>query len=54
MKPYSELTKEELLALKAELDAAFENVKSKGMKLYRTRGKPASVQRDMAEGLRDV
>ena len=33
MKPYSELTKEELLALKAELDAAFEDVKGKGMKL---------------------
>ena len=51
MKPYSELTKEELLALKAELDAAFEDVKGKGMKLDMSRGKPATVQLDMAEGL---
>ena len=39
MKPYSELTKEELLALKAELDAAFEDVKGKGMKLDMSRAR---------------
>ena len=51
MKPYSELTREELLALKAELEAAFEDVKGKGLKLDMSRGKPATVQLDMAEGL---
>ena len=51
MKPYSELTREELLALKAELEAAFEDVKGKGLKLDMSRGKPATVQLDMTEGL---
>ena len=51
MKPYSELTREELLALKEELESAFEEIKSKGLKLDMSRGKPATAQLDMAEGL---
>ncbi len=51
MKPYSELTREELLALKEELESAFEEIKGKGLKLDMSRGKPATVQLDMAEGL---
>ena len=33
MKAYQELTKEELLTLKAELNAAYEDAKGKGLKL---------------------
>ena len=51
MKPYSELTREELLALKEELESAFEELKCKGLKLDMSRGKPATAQLDMAEGL---
>ena len=51
MKPYSELTREELLALKEELESAFEEIKGKGLKLDMSRGKPATAQLDMAEGL---
>ena len=51
MKPYSELTRDELLALKEELESAFEEIKGKGLKLDMSRGKPATAQLDMAEGL---
>ena len=33
MKPYSQLSKEELTALKEELEKQFEDVKGKGLKL---------------------
>lgn len=51
MKPYSEMTKEELIALKAKLEAEFEDVKGKGLKLDMSRGKPAPAQLDLSEGL---
>ncbi|MCI5649201.1 MAG: aminotransferase [Fusicatenibacter sp.] len=51
MKPYTELTKEELIALKSELETEFEDVKGKGLNLNMSRGKPAAAQLDMAEGL---
>lgn len=41
MKAYQELSKEELLTLKAELNAAYEDAKGKGLKLDMSRGKPA-------------
>ena len=47
MKAYQELTKEELLTLKAELNAAYEDAKGKGLKLDMSRGKPAVNQLDM-------
>ena len=40
MKPYSQLSKEELTALKKELEKQFEDVKGKGLKLDMSRGKP--------------
>lgn len=40
MKTYQELSKEELLVLKAQLEAAYEDVKGKGLKLDMSRGKP--------------
>ncbi|MDD7740211.1 MAG: aminotransferase [Fusicatenibacter sp.] len=51
MKPYTELTKEELIAIKSELETEFEDVKGKGLNLNMSRGKPAAAQLDMAEGL---
>ena len=48
MKAYQELSKEELLTLKAELNAAYEDAKGKGLKLDMSRGKPAVNQLDMA------
>ena len=54
MKAYQELTKEELLTLKAELNAAYEDAKGKGLKLDMSRGKPAANQLDMAMDFLDV
>lgn len=54
MKAYSQLNKEELLALKQELEAKYEDVKSKGLKLDMSRGKPAKTQLDLAKGMMDV
>ncbi|MBD5477458.1 MAG: aminotransferase [Lachnospiraceae bacterium] len=54
MKPYKEMSREELLSLKAEFDKQFEDVKGKGLKLDMSRGKPAPAQLDIAMGLMDV
>lgn len=54
MKPYSQLTKEELKVLKKELEQQFEEVKGKGLKLDMSRGKPSKAQLDLSNGLMDV
>ncbi len=54
MKPYKEMSKEELLELKSELDKQFEDAKGKGLKLDMSRGKPTPAQLDMTMGLMDV
>ncbi len=54
MKPYSEMSKEELEAQKAELTKQFEQAKEKGLKLDMSRGKPEPAQLDMGMGLLDV
>jgi len=54
MKAYSHRSKEELLALKQELEAKYEDVKGKGLKLDMSRGKPAKNQLDLAKGMMDV
>lgn len=54
MKPYAQLSKEELLALKSELEAEYEDVKGKGLALDMSRGKPSKAQLDMAEGMLTV
>ena len=50
MKAYKEMSKEELLALKSELEAAYEDAKGKGLKLDMSRGKPSPAQLDLANG----
>ena len=42
MAAYKDLTKEELLELKSGLQAQFEEVKARGLKLDMSRGKPAA------------
>ncbi len=54
MKAYEERSKEELLALKAELEAAYEEFKGKGLKLDMSRGKPGVSQLDMGMPLLDT
>jgi DNA-binding transcriptional MocR family regulator len=47
MKAYKSMSKEELSALKAELSAAYEDAKGKGLKLNMARGLPSAEQLDM-------
>lgn len=54
MKPYKEMSREELTALKAELEKQFEDAKGKGLKLDMSRGKPSPVQMDMAMELMNI
>ena len=54
IKPYKEMSREELLTLKAELEKQFEDAKGKGLKLDMSRGKPTPAQLDMAMGLMDA
>ena len=50
MKKYTELTKEELLALQSELKAKYKEYKSKDLKLNMARGKPCIEQLDLSMG----
>ena len=54
MKKYSEMSKDELLKLKNQLEAEFEDVKGKGLKLDMSRGKPAAEQLDLGKELLDI
>lgn len=54
MKPYSEMTKEELLSLKEQLVSEYEETKAKGLSLDMSRGKPAAAQLDLALDMMDV
>ena len=54
MTSYMKMTKEELLSLKTELEAKYEDVKGKGLKLDMSRGKPAAAQLDLSMGMMDV
>ena len=53
-RPYSELGREELLALQKELTLQYEDAKGKGLKLDMSRGKPASEQLDMTMPMMDI
>ena len=54
MKAYKDLSKEELLLLKAGLEADYEDAKGKGLKLDMSRGKPGVEQLDMGMALLDT
>lgn len=54
MEYYSQKSKEELLALKSELEAKFEEKKACGLQLDMSRGKPSTSQLDISLGLLDV
>lgn len=54
MKAYQEMSKEELLALKEELEQAFADAKGKGLKLDMSRGKPSVAQLEMGMDIFDV
>lgn len=54
MKPYCEMSRDELLKLKAELETAYEDAKGKGLKLDMSRGKPAEAQLNLGMDMMDV
>ncbi len=54
MKSYQEMTREELLAEKQELEAEFEQIKGQHLSLDMSRGKPSKEQLDLSMGLLDV
>lgn len=54
MKKYSEMNKEELLELKSQLEAEFEDVKGKGLKLDMSRGKPSAEQLDFGRDILNI
>ena len=54
MTAYKDLSREELLELKKELEVEFEDVKGNGLKLDMSRGKPSKAQLDLSMGMMDV
>ena len=53
MQKYSEMSREQLLALKKELDQQYAEIKAQGLALDMSRGKPAADQLDLSMGLMD-
>ncbi len=54
MKPYVEMTKEELQALRKTLAAKYREFQGKDLKLDMSRGKPSVDQLDLSMGMMDV
>ena len=54
MKKYQELTREELIKLKEQLTAEYEDAKGKGLKLDMSRGKPGASQLMLSMPMLDV
>ena len=54
MKKYSDMSKEELLTLKAQLDKEYADIKAKGLALDMSRVKPSADQLDLSMGLMNV
>lgn len=54
MKPYREMTREELLAEYEALEKQYQEMQNRGLTLDMSRGKPAKAQLDIANGMMDV
>ena len=54
MRPYRDLSVEELTVLKNELEQRFAEIKAKNLKLDMSRGKPSKAQLDLSMGMLDV
>lgn len=54
MKKYTEMTREELLSVKAALEEEYKEAESKGLKLNMARGKPGKEQLELAMPMLDV
>ena len=54
MTAYKDLSVEELLSLKSELETKFAEIKAKNLKLDMSRGKPSKAQLDLSMGMMDV
>ena len=54
MKPYKDLSKDELLTLKSALEEEYKTMEAKGLKLNMARGKPGFSQLDIAMPMLDV
>ncbi len=54
MKPYAELTKEELTQIRTELRAEYKKIQNKDLSLNMARGKPCVEQLDLSMGMMDV
>ncbi|MCD8104267.1 MAG: aminotransferase [Lachnospiraceae bacterium] len=54
MKPYKMMTQEELLAEHAAVEARYQEMKAKDLKLDMSRGKPSKEQLDLSNGMMDV
>ncbi len=54
MKPYVEMTKEELQELRKQLSAQYKEFQGKDLKLDMSRGKPSTEQLDISMGMMDV
>ena len=54
MTAYKDLSVEELLSLKSELEVKFAEIKAKNLKLDMSRGKPSKAQLDLSMGMMDV
>ena len=54
MKPYAEMTKEELQALRKELKAKYREYQGMDLRLDMSRGKPSVDQLDLSMGMMDV
>lgn len=54
MKPFKEMTKEELQSLRTQLSAKYKDYQAKELKLDMSRGKPSADQLDLSMGMMDV
>ena len=54
MTAYKDLSVEELLSLKKELETKFAEIKARNLKLDMSRGKPSKAQLDLSMGMMDV